>query len=329
MNSMSLNEITKIGLYTGSHGKKECTCNCKGCCFGNNRLKHTLHQGTPDQIQELLNLLPNLKSVLIFGNPDVSVDPEFCNYAAKLLQSCGIIVAFNTSGYGGRETLKTVLNGLNFNMVRFVDFSLDTLDNKNLTILKGTTRITVEIVLDAIKYCTDNGIPTGVKPTIWQTNIDDDWNNYYSFLKNSGVSRFKFHFGSIEGVNENVEHVSLSKISEFKSKYKDLGMIPQLLLTESEYATFNTKFKPRCLSGNGPVSVFLGNDGIKGTVCTSYSAISSAFVADLKNGCVPLLNGNFSTCPSAENALGFVKYENRYPVCRYYMFNPKMEEYCM
>jgi hypothetical protein len=83
----ALNKITVAKLFTGSFGKKGCLTNCPGCFLGTyDSLCKPKHQGTMIQIVELVSLLPNLKSIMLYGNPDISIDTQFCNEIVKYIQ---------------------------------------------------------------------------------------------------------------------------------------------------------------------------------------------------------------------------------------------------
>jgi len=326
MNKISSDNVTAIGLYTGTKGKQGCTCNCLGCCLGAYGDHNSDYQGNESQLQEMIRLLPRLEKALIFGNPDISIDTEFCNKVAYTLQQRGVIVAFNTSGVGGKKVLETLLNGLNYNMVRFIDFSLDTLDECKLSLLKGIN-YSLETIIEGIEYCNSIGITAGVKPTIWTVNMNDDWEQYRQFLKRINVSRIKFHFGSLEGVNDKVAHVPESKILEIKARFKDVGIIPQLLLTGEEFNAYSHGFKPRCF-GTGPLSVFFEREGIKATFCTSYSAVHSGFTTELRDNNLAIIPRCDKKCPVSHNSLGFES-DELHAVCRYYAFNPQLNQFCI
>jgi hypothetical protein len=321
-----LDTVTAICLFTGTNGKNGCTCNCLGCYLGKDSLQKTRYQGNIDQIHELVGCLPNLKVVLIFGNPDVSVDTDFCNEVTLFLQSRNIQVCFVTSGVGGVKMLDTLLRGVNVNMIRFVDFSVDSLDNNKLSRLKGID-YSLDEAVDGIKYCNSKGIRTGVKPTIWPLNMDEDWFAYHRFFNKINVSRFVFHFGSIEGVYEDVSHVSESKVIEIRNKFKNVGTMPQLLLTEEEYIEYAKNYKPQCRSDKGMLIVYLEENGIKtATVCTTLAAVFPEYVTELRDNNVPLLKNKFFECPIADKALGYTS-NDYYAVCRHYVFNPRINSY--
>ena len=74
-----LNKVEELTLYTGTYGRKKCTCSCIGCTQESYGKKHKDYQGTIEQIDIIIKKLPNLKNAYILGNPDVSVDTEKYN----------------------------------------------------------------------------------------------------------------------------------------------------------------------------------------------------------------------------------------------------------
>ena len=322
---LDLKKVSKIALYTGTNGKEGCTCKCMGCYFGG--IESEKYQGNIDQINELQEALPSLVSGLIFGNPDISVDTEFCNEVAHNFQKRKRDVAFNTSGIGGVKTLQKLLKGIDPRKVRFVDFSLDSIDNEKLAVLKNPN-YTLEKVIDGIKYCNELGIPTGVKPTIWTLNMNDNWRAYEEFCRKQGVSRFTFHFGSVENITDNrMKHISEDNVMTIKNKYRNIGRMPQPLLTDEEFAEYSKNYKPRCWSGKGPLVLSLERDGIKASaVCNVLTAIHPELIVDLKDGKVPLLKKKSLECPVGEKAFGF-KSEKYHSVCRYYLYDAEIKEF--
>lgn len=80
---VGLEKVTDLTLYTGTYGKEKCSCNCIGCTQDGYIKGKKPYQGTIEQIKEIIKKLPNLENAYLLGNPDVSVDTEFCNKAAK------------------------------------------------------------------------------------------------------------------------------------------------------------------------------------------------------------------------------------------------------
>ena len=103
-----LKKVKSLTLYTGTYGRRKCTCSCIGCTQESYGRKHKEYQGNLEQIQKIIEKLPNLEEAYILGNPDVSVDTEFCNLAAKEFIKHGKKVMFSTSGYNGVNGIKEV-----------------------------------------------------------------------------------------------------------------------------------------------------------------------------------------------------------------------------
>lgn len=101
-----LKKVKSLTLYTGTYGRRKCTCSCIGCTQESYGRKHKEYQGNLEQIQKIIEKLPNLEEAYILGNPDVSVDTEFCNLAAKEFIKHGKKVMFSTSGYNGVKVIK-------------------------------------------------------------------------------------------------------------------------------------------------------------------------------------------------------------------------------
>ena len=76
-----LEKVEELTLYTGTYGRRRCTCSCIGCTQESYGRRHKDYQGTLEKINVIVKKLPNLKNAYILGNPDVSVDTEFCNKA--------------------------------------------------------------------------------------------------------------------------------------------------------------------------------------------------------------------------------------------------------
>ena len=110
----ALDKVKDLTLYTGTFGREKCTCNCIGCTQGGIIKEKEPYQGNINQIKKIINKLPNLENAYLLGNPDISVDTDFCNEAAKEFERNNISVMFSTSGYGGNKTIKRLVSGLNF-----------------------------------------------------------------------------------------------------------------------------------------------------------------------------------------------------------------------
>ena len=97
---LDVNKVKLVALYTGNKGYKFCTCKCP-CCSQKNVGGN--YQGTIEQVNTLLDIFTGLTHLYLFGNPDPTVDTEFCNEAAHVAIKRGKNVSFSTSGVGGGD----------------------------------------------------------------------------------------------------------------------------------------------------------------------------------------------------------------------------------
>ena len=140
----ALDKVKDLTLYTGTFGREKCTCNCIGCTQGGIIKEKEPYQGNINQIKKIIEKLPNLENAYLLGNPDISVDTDFCNEAAKEFEKNNISVMFSTSGYGGNKTIKRLVSGLNFKNIKYVSYSVDTLEDDKIHYLKGTKNISLK-----------------------------------------------------------------------------------------------------------------------------------------------------------------------------------------
>jgi len=252
--------VDELTIYTGSNGKNGCTCQCPGCSqtiYGVQNRRDP-HQGTLQQIEELIPLLPNLKKAYFLGNPDCSVDPKFCNAAAKLFISKGIHVMFSTSGIGGKATMQTLLSKLDLNFVDYVSFSIDSTNPETESILKGR-KVNYSNLLKGIEYCRSLGVTVKIQPTIWQLNEDHCINLLDFFHSKYSIDWFTFHVGSLEGllsytspickhVTPDKWHDTVQKILDFGKQHKLKVAVPMVFLNEEEYAAYQTSYIPHCMN---------------------------------------------------------------------------------
>ena len=127
-----LDDVEELTLYTGTYGRKRCTCSCIGCTQESYGKKHKDYQGNIKQIKTIIEKLPNLKNAYILGNPDVSVDTKFCNEAAKEFIKSGKKVMFSTSGYNGEKVIKIITEGIDAKDINYISYSVDTINNEKL-----------------------------------------------------------------------------------------------------------------------------------------------------------------------------------------------------
>lgn len=326
-----LKNISKIVLYTGSNTRCDCTCNCLGCFLGDSKTRKASYQGELEQIHEMLNVLPNLKSVRMYGNPDISVDAHFCNAVAKCLQNKGIELEFFTSGIGGAKVIETVLDEISPSSVKRVIFSVDTLSIEKLTQMKGT-KISLETILEGIECCNRLNIPFSVLAVIWPMNVDDDWIAYHNFFKSFGARNVIARFGSVEGTTGNVSHVPEDKVLEIIEKYKSSPIIlNKLFINNDEHegrmfgAEFYDRSKIKCtdwsLSSADSLYVYLEDGTIKATsICPYFADLSPNHYVSIHS--IETLEapftGDVNECPIAGRLLGYKPVKSR-SICRYYL----------
>ena len=216
------------------------------------------YQGTIEQIDEIINLLPNLKKAYLLGNPDCSVDPEFCSEAAKHFINNGIHVMFSTSGIGGKETVKTLLNELDTSFIDYVSFSIDSLDDSTEKLLKGKN-ISFSTLLEGIQYCQSKSIPVKIQPTVWQINQNHCIELMDFFSSNYDIKWFTFHVGSQEGFfpkkSKVCQHVLPDEwhkirldIEDYAKKHNLHVNVPIIFATEEEYLEYNNNYLPHCIN---------------------------------------------------------------------------------
>ena len=146
-----LAKVTDLTLYTGTNGKDKCTCKCIGCTQGGGILKNKeKYQGTIEDIKVIIERLQNLENAYLLGNPDVSVDTFFCNLAAKEFIKNNINVMFSTSGFKAVDTVKKLVDGLDPKYIKYISYSVDTLDEDKLHFLKGNKTLSLKEIEDAI-----------------------------------------------------------------------------------------------------------------------------------------------------------------------------------
>lgn len=337
-----LENVEELTLYTGTFGRKKCTCSCIGCTQESYGRKHKDYQGTLEQIKVIIEKLPNLKNAYILGNPDVSVDTSFCNKAAKEFIKAGKKVMFSTSGYNGLEVVEKLTDGIEAKDINYISYSIDTIDNKKLQYLKGTNKINLDEINVAIKYCLSKGITVKIQPTIWEINQDDykDIIDYYSKM---GIEWFTFHAGSFEalqGRNIPLNHVTPKKWMEIVKEINRLAIrknlkikAPKIFLDDKEWKTYKENNKVYCQNGGKGLQIWMQEDGLKATFCPVLSEVMENFTFDLEKEEPKLLNTEKNNCTICAKCLDnkvkemSVKKEGRefllnnqiiHNVCRYY-----------
>ena len=250
-----MKKITGLTLYTGSFGKKGCTCKCEGCSQEKYGKQHGFYQGTMEQVEKILSIAPNIQRAILLGNPDISVDAEFVNRVAKYFIARGIRVRFSTSGFNAVETAQTVLADLDTEYIDYYSFSVDSLEPEKELLLKGRVIPLVEIV-KAIKMCDDMGVRIKIQPTLWEIN-KNDYVEIIDFFYGLGVRWFSFHSGSFETFDDKKHLLKHISPWEWRDIQRDIGEIcnqkriklhmPYLFLTEEEMKKYVESNGERCV----------------------------------------------------------------------------------
>lgn len=286
-----LTKVEELTLYTGTFGRKKCTCSCIGCTQESYGKKHKDYQGNIEQIKIIIEKLPNLKNAYILGNPDVSVDTKFCNQAAKEFIKNGKKVMFSTSGYNGLEVIKKLTDGINPKDINYISYSVDTLDNKKLHYLKGNNKINIEEINESIKFALNKNIRIKIQPTIWKIN-QDDYKEIIDFYSKLGIEWFTFHAGSFESLQEKyipLYHVEPKKWMEIVKEITRLSIrknlkikAPKIFLNDEELEKYIKDNKVYCQNGGKGIQVWMQEDGLKATFCPILSEVMPEFTFDLE-----------------------------------------------
>ncbi len=232
MAKVNRESITTVTLYTGSKGRESCICKCPNC---SQRTRDEQYQGTLEQAEEMFELLPNLKEVYTFGNPDVAVDTEFCNKIFHMAIEKNIMVSACTSGVGGKKTLEKLFDGILTNDVKKISFSFDSCSDLEMSIYKGIL-YPFEAAVAGLSWAINKGYNVGVQPTIWSSNAKDVKKLMEYFVK-LGVMTFTFHIGSIEHGVHSSNHKHITK--------EDMASVLRQI---DEVVSDNPNLKVRCPS---------------------------------------------------------------------------------
>ena len=321
-----LNNIEAICLFTGTNGRRGCTGNCLGCFADDFDQSKPMYQGSLTQVRELLSLLPNLKRVNIYGNPDPSVDPEFCNEVAKLCQQMGIQVAFFTNGVRFEKTVNKLIDGLDPSLIHAICFSIDSLDEKKDAAMKGV-EISHQSIFQTMENLQRMGIDIQAQFTIWPINMDEDWSAYKEFFESRGVY-INGRFGNVENAKGRIQHVPEEKILEIRERHKDVRL-SVLLANDEEYnhylSTLVANDEFRCTDLR-KVNVFLTEDEIKAFYfCPMVSTVYPEYYKNIRDLSLPFFHEQLletGICPIAEYATGF-KSATLHHICRYHKNLPK------
>lgn len=342
-----LEQIKGITLYTGTYGKKKCTCSCIGCTQGNYKQKYEVYQGNIKQIKNIIKKLPNLEDVYILGNPDISVDTEFCNLAAKEFIKANKKVMFSTSGYNGIKTVKKLTKDIEAKDIKYISYSIDTINNEKLQMLKGTKNIKISQIDEAIQFCINNDITVKIQPTLWNIN-KDDYKEIIEHYLNLGIKWYTFHAGSFESItNKNIKlsHISPMKWREIVkdidriAKNKDLKIkIPKIFLDKIEYEKYKNQTNLNCKNGGEEIQIWLQGNGLKATFCPILAEVNSRYIFDLDATEINFIHNNKNLCSVCGKCLDkkvkdmsinktgeYFKTKNEilYNVCRYYSIKRK------
>lgn len=202
---INLNDIENVTLYTGNNGSSACTCKCP-CCSQTARNRR--YQGNIEQAIKMFDMLPKMKQLYLFGNPDVTVDSDFCHTVMLEAISRKIHVCFSTSGVGGINVLAKLLNNISPSMVDYISFSFDSIDEDEMSYMKGIT-YPMEKALKGIEWALERGYTVKVQPTLWSCNYNKT-GEIIEFFRKKGVKWFTFHIGSLESGISLVTHKHLT-----------------------------------------------------------------------------------------------------------------------
>lgn len=188
-----LDRIEHVTLYTGNNGSAYCTCKCP-CCSQKGRNRH--YQGTIKQAIKMFEKLTNMKQLYLFGNPDVTVDADFCHTVIEEAVRRNIHICFSTSGVGGKKVLEKLLKGIPTEMVDYISFSFDGTTKQEMSFAKGID-YPMERALEGLEWALKKGYTVKVQPTLWSYNYTKA-EEIINFFSTKGVNWFTFHIGSLE-----------------------------------------------------------------------------------------------------------------------------------
>lgn len=300
-----LKKVKVLTLYTGTFGKKKCTCSCIGCTQESYGNRHKEYQGNLEEIKIINERLPELRDAYILGNPDVSVDTEFCNLAAKEFIKHGRKVMFSTSGYNGLEVVKKLTKDINPENINYISYSVDTVDNNKLQLLKGNKKMCIEEIDEAIKFCIDNNIKVKIQPTLWEIN-QDDYKQIIEHYSKMGIKWYTFHAGSFEALWDKkviINHIKPEKWIKIVKDIEDIAnegdlkiKAPRLFLNDKEYKKYQEEKKVYCQNGGEDIQIWLQEDGIKATFCPILAEVHQEYIFDLEKEDVNLIKDKVNNC---------------------------------
>lgn len=300
-----LKEVTALTLYTGTYGRKKCTCSCIGCTQEIYGKMHEDYQGNIEQIKTIIDNLPNLEDVYILGNPDVSVDTEFCNFAAKEFIKHNQKVMFSTSGYGGANVIKKLVEGIEAKNIKYISYSVDTIDNQKLQFLKGTKNINIEQIDESIQFCIKKNITVKIQPTLWDINQEDYKEIIDHYLK-LGIKWYTFHAGSFESIVDRKISLNHIKPKKWRKIVEDINTIaiekqlkikvPKIFLNTEEHRKYQIANKVYCQNGGKGIQIWIQKDGIKATFCPILATVCPEYIFNLEKEETSLINNEKNAC---------------------------------
>ena len=319
MPKIKLSNITHVTLYTGDNSPWYCTCSCP-CCSQRKREQH--YQGTLEQATKFFNTLPNLKQLYIFGNPDPSVDVDFCHEVMKMAMEKNINICVSTSGIGGKNIYEKLLRGISSSVVDYISVSIDTVDEHKLCILKGR-HYSFQKSIKGIQWLLDNSYNVKIQPTLWSSNFQD-LEELMEFFIHMGIYWFTLHIGSLESNVSLPTHRHLN-VDELKSVHQTIQRVVNRHKTEHikvrcpvifPELLFEDNSKWYCMKKNiNEIMVTFTEKGIKGTHVPMSSLINTNLAFYFEEGKdiveLPTLEKK-SICPISKELSGINK-----TICRY------------
>lgn len=276
--------VNLIAVYTGEKGQAHCVCKCP-CC--SQKGPDSLYQGNLSQINDLLDIFPNLEQLYIFGNPDPVVDPDFCNKAALLSISRGVNVCFSTSGVGGKEMLKKLLKDIDPKNVDYISFSIDSINPEKMSMLKGIKYPWLRAI-EGIDWVISQGYNVKIQPTLWSSNYLDAY-SIIEFFTLRGVKKYSFHIGSVERADvETHQHLTSNQIQQVHKqidlvtkKYADISVNCPVIYPSCGN---NDDSKWYCMKPSQCYNwlVFLKETGVWGTHVPIASEFNDKYIFNLK-----------------------------------------------
>lgn len=210
--------VNLIALYTGGKGQENCICKCP-CCSQKGPID--TYQGSLKQIDEVLDIFPNLRQLYFLGNPDPAVDTEFCNQAALMTIDRGVNVSFSTSGVGGLKMLRKLLANIKPENVDYISFSIDSAIPEKMSMLKGIN-YPWKNALEGIDWAIKEGFIVKIQPTLWSSNYQDAY-SIIDFFSSRGVKLFSFHIGSVEKANIMThQHLTPAQVQEVHQQINNI-----------------------------------------------------------------------------------------------------------